>query len=359
MHAGDPCPGETTCNEADSTCDGCVTDADCPSDTEGAWGTCGAFAGTCGETGMRTRTVTSYRCLTASCVPAERSESEACTRSTSGDSCGMASTGSWGSCGSYAGTCDESGTRTRTITHRTCASGACTDDPRTDMGACSRSTVGVSCGASSPGAWGACGGFTGTCGEAGSRSRSVTDRVCSTGACRDSARTESGSCSRETDGNSCGTTVTGTWGSCGSFASRCDESGTQSRMSSSFACAAGSCATASMTETRACLRETDGSACGSTSYGSWSRCSGFTDVCDESGSQTRSVSVPVCTAGSCSSVTSTETRSCSRSTTGSRCIDSVGCDWSTCSGGSCRTTTPCTGICCELTICVPRGGACP
>ena len=61
-----------------------------------------------------------------------------CGRDTDGVVCGSLVRGPWGDCMDYTGTCDDTGTRRRTITDRVCASGACTDSERIETGACSR-----------------------------------------------------------------------------------------------------------------------------------------------------------------------------------------------------------------------------
>ena len=53
---------------------------------------------------------------------------------------------------------------------------------------------GTSCGATSCGSWGTCGGFSDACDSTGTRSRSCTDRACSSGACVNASRTETGTC---------------------------------------------------------------------------------------------------------------------------------------------------------------------
>ncbi|MCA9606149.1 MAG: hypothetical protein KC619_11170, partial [Myxococcales bacterium] len=109
-HAGDPCSGASVCDETSGSCVGCVGDADCPDPVAGSWGSCG-YADVCAQTGTQERTVTSYRCMGGSCRATPSMESRACSRSTNGNSCGSTTFGTWGSCGGFSGTCDESGTR--------------------------------------------------------------------------------------------------------------------------------------------------------------------------------------------------------------------------------------------------------
>jgi hypothetical protein len=72
---------------------------------------------------------------------------------------------------------------------------------------CSRgSTDGTPCGATSCGGWGACGGFTTTCDEEGTESRTCTDYACGGGTCNGTDRTETQTCYRDQFGVSCGGT---------------------------------------------------------------------------------------------------------------------------------------------------------
>jgi hypothetical protein len=98
MHTGDPCASPTVCDESVARCRGCVTGADCPADSAGAWGSCD-YASQCSEMGTRSRTTRTYACDAGACVPTDSTESEACTRSTEGTSCGTGSCGSYGEIG--------------------------------------------------------------------------------------------------------------------------------------------------------------------------------------------------------------------------------------------------------------------
>ena len=73
--------------------------------------------------------------------------------------------------------------------------------------------------------------------------------------------TQSRSCTRNTDGNSCGSTVTGTWGSC-SYGSTCAESGTRERTDTLRQCVSGACSDVPTVVTGTCTRDTDGTDCG-------------------------------------------------------------------------------------------------
>jgi len=93
----------------------------------------------------------------------------------------------------------------------TCAAGSCSAHASPPCArfcnetarACDACATDVDCGATSYGSWSACGGYASTCDTTGRRSRSVTTHVCAAGSCGSSASSQSGSCSRSTDGNSC------------------------------------------------------------------------------------------------------------------------------------------------------------
>ena len=323
VHAGDPCEGGTSCDEEADTCVGCRDDADCPGPMVGPWGAC-SVSGSSGDAfcaGTRTRTRTTYRCDPGSrqCVGSSSEESEPCSTN-EGRSCRSRSLGGWSPCSGFSNTCDETGTQQRAVTDYVCSAGSCSPSTSTETRACTRDTDGTSCGSTSCGAWGSCGGFSSTCDETGSQERTCTDYVCSAGSCGSSTRTETRACTRDTDGTSCGSTSCGAWGSCGGFSSTCDETGSQGRTCTDYVCSAGSCGSSTRTETRACTRDTDGTRCQGDSCGAWSTCGGFTGECDSTGTQSRTCYSYACSAGSCAvSSSRTETQSCTRLTEGRSC----------------------------------------
>jgi len=201
QHEAAPCP--SFCNEATMTCEACRADADCGPVGLGPWTICGGFGDTCDETGTQTRDVTTPRCVSSSCTSEMSVETGACSRTTAGTSCGTTSYGSWGSCGGYSSTCDETGTQSRSVTTYTCSSGTCGSTTGSGSQGCSRTTNGSSCASTSYGTWGTCGGYSSTCDETGTQSRSVTTYSCSSGTCGSSTGSQSQSCSRSTSGNSC------------------------------------------------------------------------------------------------------------------------------------------------------------
>jgi hypothetical protein len=285
-HVGNPCSGSTVCDEPGDRCTGCAGDADCPAPSMGTWSACGYTDG-CDESANRTRTVRTFACSAGACVGSDATETEACTRSTGGTVCGMGSCGGYGACGGFAGTCAESGgTESRSCTDLVCTGGTCGSVMRSESRACTRTTSGMSCGATTCGAYGACGGFASTCAESGgTEARSCTDSICSGGSCGSVMRSESRACTRSTAGAACGGPSCGAWGPCLNT-SQCATTGTQTRSCTPTACSGGTCAAsgAAYDETQSCMRSTDGNACdvdrcsfGMTGTCTGGFCDGFSD----------------------------------------------------------------------------------
>jgi hypothetical protein len=332
FHVGNPCGSGTTCDGTAGTCVGCTTDAMCPAPMAGSWGACGGFADACATGGTEERTLRTFRCMSGSCVPSDTTESQACSRATEGTVCGATSCDSFGGCSGSG--CDTAGTQTRTCNDRVCSAGACSTRPRVESAGCFRPTDGTSCGATSCGSFGACGGFADTCSTSGSQSRTCTDYVCSGGGCGTSMRSESQGCSRgSTDGNACGGTSCGGWGPCEGFADACATNGTQSRTCTDYLCSGGGCGMTNRTETQACTRgSTDGASCAATTCDAWSVCN-YVGTCDEDATQSRTCTDYVCGGGTCNGSIRGETQDCYRDRTGV-----------TCGGGRCCDTGAC--ICC-------------
>lgn len=249
VHDGvDPCPGSSYCDAASDECMGCEDDTDCPGDMIGDWGACEFPTDVCVRGGTRSRNVRSYTCsASGTCEPSDSSESEACMRDTDGVTCGATTTGSWSACTRADPMCGETGTRTRTVTMRVCGSGTCQmrSMMESDMAGCVRDTDGDTCNSPITGAWGACGMFSDTCDETGMQSRTITQPRCASGTCSGSTMTtETQACTRDTDGTSCGTgRMCGDWGPCvpAPSASECMGMAEQTRLCTGSACAAGSC----------------------------------------------------------------------------------------------------------------------
>lgn len=354
---------EQLCNGTNATCtasnatesQGCMRPTEgvsCGTTTYGTWSTC-TYAATCTTSGSRTRVRTDPVCASGTCSAVQTTETDTagCTRTTDNVSCGSASYGTWSAC-SFGTTCAETGSRSRARTDPVCQTGACgsTMATETDTSMCTRTTGGQSCGTTNTGAWGSC-SYGATCATSGSRTRAVTTYSCGSGACNSSMTTETdtSACGRTTSGTSCGTTQYGAWSAC-SFGATCSNSGSRTRSVTTYACdGAASCQPSMSTETdtAGCGRNTNGTSCGTTTYGSYTACS-YGGACSDSGSRTRSVTTLTCSSGSCASSpgSETDTAGCARNTTGATCAStSCGncicpacertCTVYTCAGGAC------------------------
>ncbi|MDP1825101.1 MAG: hypothetical protein Q8L48_17720 [Archangium sp.] len=280
-------------------CTRTTNNVSCGSSTYGAYGSC-SYGSTCAETGSRTRTRTDPVCQTGTCgsTTATETDSTGCVRTTGGLSCGTTNTGAWGSC-NYGGTCAITGTRSRTVSTYTCGSGACNTSTVTenDTSGCNRSTSGNSCSATQYGAYTAC-SYANSCSNTGSRTRSATAYSCNaTGGCDPNTTTETDTagCNRSQDGNGCGTTTYGTWSGC-SYPTTCGNNGTRTRTVTSYSCGSSMCNAVMSTETdtTTCVRNTDDTLCGPPSCGT---CSAGCSCLDCQRHQ--SCTGPRCSAGAC------------------------------------------------------------
>jgi len=166
----------------------------------------------------------------------------------------------------------------------------------------------------STGEWGACVSYADECDETGTRVRQRT-------VCRNEQpieEQESDACSRDTDGQ---IVSSGNWGACGGFSDQCDESGTRSRTNQ--VCSNGGISNQNQSEN--CSRDTDGVAV--SGWTAWSACGGFSDSCDESGTQLRSRHI--CQGGQ--EVAEVQNQNCQRDTDGQGC----GAAGSSCTNGQC------------------------
>lgn len=234
----------------------CARDTDeltCAPTEHGAWSDCDGYSGTCDETGTRTRIVTTHACADGSCESTIGTETEACERDTDGASCGTVTCSAWSDCGGYANSCDETGTRTRQCTSPICAGGTCSVTSYTETQSCTRQTDEQPCGNPSCGSWSQCGGYAGTCDETGTRSRTCTTPLCSNGTCSGSrSESQTQACSRDTDGDECGGTTCGSWGPCISDGLECGP-GTRARTCQVEVCESASCnGSETITQTQSC-----------------------------------------------------------------------------------------------------------
>jgi hypothetical protein len=299
----------------------------CNSPSVGSWGSCGGFSDTCDETGSQSRSVTTYACTSAgACAGSNTSETQSCNRGTSGTACNTTYT-NCGSCTGYSDACDESGTQSCTVTQYTCSGGTCNPSSSgSGAQACARDTDGNGCGYSN--SCGSCGGFSNYCDTTGTRTCTESSASCSGGTCySDGSDTYSESCSRSVN-TACPGPSYGSWSGCSNSCGASSQSRTVTTYS--FNCNTGSCEPSYQTETASCPPQS----CPSPSYGSWSSCSGFDNACDTTGIQSRSVTSYYCSGGSCASSTSSETQSCSRSASPPSCSGTTYGAWGACTGGN-------------------------
>ncbi len=202
IHSDSPC--DQFCNESKQTCDQCAQDGDCGTKEIGDWTSC-QFSSTCAINGTRTRLVKNPRCSAGTCTLETTKETGSCSRATTdGQSCGSLRYGTWSSC-NYTSVCDQSATRSRAVYTPKCSAGSCSEVKTTQTENCSRSTNGKSCGTVTYSAWSSC-KYSHACDPTGSRTRTKYTPLCSSGSCSKKATTETGSCSRTiSNGKSCGT----------------------------------------------------------------------------------------------------------------------------------------------------------
>jgi len=156
-----------------------------------------------------------------------------------------------------------------------------------------------------------------------------------------------GNCCQATD---CGTSGCGNFGACGGYSDTCDESGTWSRSCTTYSCNSNVCGSSTTTDSQPCTRDTDTNVCVALSCPSWGNCGGFSDICDEGGTQARTCTVSTCVTGSCTPGTRDENQNCTRDTDNTPC---GGANW-ICVNGSCSCPGPlvnCGGNCQSANAC--------
>lgn len=314
----------------------CSANRPCPPPRYVPISPCAGFEYTCDQSGLQDVEITSYTCTWGGCIPATAEGVAVCERNTTGVTCGDPGFGEWSECAFESGVCDETGTRTRTVTSFACADGSCTPVPSTETQACTRDTDSASCGPTSVGPWGPCEIVGGVCGATGTQRRTTTSFECASGSCTPETATETRACTVAPGNPSCGPTTIGPWSECQFEGDVCDETGTQTRTVTSFECAGGSCTPISWTEGQVCTRGTAGSTCGPVIDSGWDACEFENGVCDETGTQSRTVTEHVCAASVCTPVSTTSTQACGRETGGTQC----------------GTTSVSEGVC------IPQGGEC-
>ncbi|MFU8805133.1 MAG: hypothetical protein ACNA8W_15065 [Bradymonadaceae bacterium] len=177
------------------------------------------------------------------------------------DECGDASVGGWSTCSGFSSICDTTGTQSRPVYTPQCSAGACTTEETSETRGCARITDDISCGNVTYGTWSTCSGFSGTCGNSGTQSRTVYTPTCSNGTCTAVETTELRSCTRNTNSTKCGDTVFGTWRNCIGL-TECSTEGRESRTVTTYACDSGTCKSTLFQETRDCLLFTECKPCG-------------------------------------------------------------------------------------------------
>lgn len=203
--ARDGAPGTASDAKPDAAPVGCQSNVDCatPPDPCSQAGTCDLGTHLCTFPAV-TCTQLDSECAVGACDPTNG----ACVAMPRNEnaSCGAGTTcGAFGVCGGFADTCDESGTQSRSCTVNACHAGACVGTPMTDSASCTRaSTDGAFCGTETEINCGACGGFSGTCGNDGTQSCTCVQPTCLGGTC--SNQTSSTcvlGCTRNTNGTPC------------------------------------------------------------------------------------------------------------------------------------------------------------
>jgi len=343
------CLGETTCAAGESCCgDGTCMDCDdgnpCTADS------CDATAGGCVHTPLDGTACDDGDFCTGTevCVAGTcQSSGDPCTAPTvcnvdrcvgcrNANDCPADIVPPYGSC-EYSDVCDTSAVRRRTVTSFACVAEECvgTDTEETDN--CSRNTNGTSCGSDSVGPWTSCGGFSNTCDETGSRTRQRTTFTCGGGSCGSSTSTDMGNCNRDTDGIMCMATTTPSWGACGEFSDMCDETGVQRRTITTFNCAAGSCSGTDMDRMQNCTRDTDGTTgCGTPMPDMVGACTQTTPgSCNKEGTRTVTSYGTICMDGMCRQMPSMRTEGCTVETDGTAC-GAAGVCAGACLDGSCN-----------------------
>ncbi|HEX8699225.1 MAG TPA: kelch repeat-containing protein [Myxococcaceae bacterium] len=215
-------------------------------------------------------------------------------------------------------------------------------DPLQSTAAWSNRPATTVCSAPSYGNWGACGGFGDTCDQSGTRSRTVTVLTCGAGTCGvASTSTEAQSCSRNTTGITCAPPDYYGWGACTRTGNACSTLGIQYRTVAYHSCSSGTCGSAYYQESQDCTPPPANTACPATEYGPWwgpNSC-WFTSDCAPTGNMYRTVTTYSfdCGSGQCVASSSTQAQACSRNPSGLPCNDGNACT----TGDSCNASGAC------------------
>ena len=118
--------------------------------------------------------------------------------------------GSWSSCEFSAGDiCASQGVQSREVSTLECSNNICVGDVETETQSCTRDTDGISCGDVSPQSWGACQAVDGAsaCSTEGIQYRDVVAEQCLSGSCQAVSDRESRTCIFNPEGESCATGI--------------------------------------------------------------------------------------------------------------------------------------------------------
>jgi hypothetical protein len=340
---GDPCEARLTCDEY----------------------TLCAFADACALTGERTRSCTAFACRAGTCAaqaPVMEADTTACTRSTDTHECGSRfECEEFAGC-VYSSICTNDGTRTRTCYPLRCGAGICGRGEaylEPDTVGCARNTASTKCDEPACEAYSECTYDLGTCDNSGSRTRTCTPRVCSGGGCAAGTsyvEIDTAGCQRDTAGSTCAPVSCGGFGQC-VYADMCVNHGSQTRTCTPQVCLGEKCASGTSfdeVDTTGCGRNTNGVECGPLSCTDWGACN-YGDTCASVGSQTRTCSTPICGSGQCGSSSGyTDSFTCTRNTDGMTCGAGERCCWVDPVTGKPRCSTlygSCSENLCEQPIC--------
>ncbi len=233
----------------------CTGDPDCQTPPNGCLlpGTCNLETGVCAFGAVDCSSMdgecTQGICDTdtGACVAVPASE---------GNDCGAVLTcDGFGACAYENGTCDSTGSQSRTCTSYSCQLGTCTASaPFTDTATCTRPTNGTACGSPTQSNCGACDYGGSTCANSGSQTcNTCVTPTCQSDVCVDVTTTCSRTCTRNTNGTSCGSSVDGCQGC--DWDTACGTTGDEACTCSAYACSGGSCVVSSQsTCTFACNR---------------------------------------------------------------------------------------------------------
>jgi hypothetical protein len=176
-----------------------------------------------------------------------------------------------------------------------------------------------------------------------------------TGSCVASARNE---------GNTCGAgTACGPFGPCGDFSSVCDGSGTQTRPCTDHTCRSGACMASARNEMATCTRSTNGVTCSSPTESNCNACSGFSDVCDNTGTHNCTCTSFACQNEVCMPTNVSCTTACTRNTNGTMCSPNTmtcnACQFpSTCANSGPDASCTCSSFSCQSGTCEQHDASC-